>query len=397
MQTAYLNCKNKINYFQKSTPLALVAFGFLLSLSQQSLGCLSALQGGNSVYLAQATGSGDLCALADRYARAADILRQNKIDALRIAEVRAPRLAKPAHWEAYKRENRTSNPINLYTLPHQPRQSTWTGWDMAAQTTENYAKHYYDQINNGTFRRMDLSAEMTRSLHYKTLHLSESQTAGRWRTGIGISRAFSRDYAHTEEEIRVGTTSTYRNMLSAGRIMTWESTACTEDLTPEERRLIPVGREFELDLNNLPRRGGLFIDARGQRRQCGYFVYAAENEIQPQISALQDDVNGRMRRLSSSQGRYQPANDPLFIASRAQRWFVSLHPFVGGNGRTSRLLMDQILLSVGLPPALIADVDLDFVTTEENWAVEIAKGVEKTVRFVESCAQNHRAPQCAAY
>lgn len=55
-----------------------------------------------------------------------------------------------------------------------------------------------------------------------------------------------------------------------------------------------------------------------------------------------------MRWLQSIQGEH-----PVKIAADAHYKLVSIHPWVDGNGRTSRLLMDLILMQHGYPPALI--------------------------------------------
>jgi Fic family protein len=44
---------------------------------------------------------------------------------------------------------------------------------------------------------------------------------------------------------------------------------------------------------------------------------------------------------------------PIKIASRAHFKLVRVHPFVDGNGRTARLLMNLILLQHGYPLAII--------------------------------------------
>lgn len=52
--------------------------------------------------------------------------------------------------------------------------------------------------------------------------------------------------------------------------------------------------------------------------------------------------------LRSIQGEH-----PVKISSDAHYKLVSIHPFVDGNGRASRLLMDLILIQYGYPPAII--------------------------------------------
>lgn len=49
-------------------------------------------------------------------------------------------------------------------------------------------------------------------------------------------------------------------------------------------------------------------------------------------------------------------NSPT-LAIEAHLKFVSIHPFVDGNGRTARLLMNLILLQSGYPPAVISKED----------------------------------------
>ena len=44
---------------------------------------------------------------------------------------------------------------------------------------------------------------------------------------------------------------------------------------------------------------------------------------------------------------------PVLRAARAHYGLVAVHPFVDGNGRTARLLMNLLLIRAGYPPALL--------------------------------------------
>jgi len=48
---------------------------------------------------------------------------------------------------------------------------------------------------------------------------------------------------------------------------------------------------------------------------------------------------------------------PVERAAKVHAEFVKIHPFIDGNGRTSRLLMNYELMKVGFPPAVIKAID----------------------------------------
>jgi len=49
----------------------------------------------------------------------------------------------------------------------------------------------------------------------------------------------------------------------------------------------------------------------------------------------------------------QTVEEPILLASLVHLKFVSIHPFIDGNGRTARLLMNLVLLQNGYPQAII--------------------------------------------
>jgi Fic family protein len=59
---------------------------------------------------------------------------------------------------------------------------------------------------------------------------------------------------------------------------------------------------------------------------------------------------------------------PLIIASEAHMRFVSIHPFIDGNGRTARLIMNLILLQHGFTPVIIKNKDrISYLDAIEDW------------------------------
>lgn len=48
---------------------------------------------------------------------------------------------------------------------------------------------------------------------------------------------------------------------------------------------------------------------------------------------------------------------PVERAAHAHLWLVDIHPFVDGNGRTARLLINLLLLQAGYPIAILRNED----------------------------------------
>lgn len=60
------------------------------------------------------------------------------------------------------------------------------------------------------------------------------------------------------------------------------------------------------------------------------------------------------------------SDHPVKIATDAHFKLVNIHPFVDGNGRIARLLMNLILMQAGYPPAIIRKEDRnEYITSLE--------------------------------
>lgn len=80
---------------------------------------------------------------------------------------------------------------------------------------------------------------------------------------------------------------------------------------------------------------------------------------------------------------------PVAFAGEAHYRLVSIHPFVDGNGRTARLLMNLLLMMYGYPPAIIRKRDrLAYISSLEkaqlggsknDYEIIIAKAVNRSL------------------
>ena len=90
----------------------------------------------------------------------------------------------------------------------------------------------------------------------------------------------------------------------------------------------------------------------GQYRTLPARIVGAAHEPPPawDIPAQMDDWASRLQAQTG-------VMEPVTLAAMAHHQLVAMHPFIDGNGRTARLIMNLILLRAGYPPAIIARVN----------------------------------------
>lgn len=95
--------------------------------------------------------------------------------------------------------------------------------------------------------------------------------------------------------------------------------------------------------------------------QAGHYrtiqVYISGTEY---IPPAPDDVPHLMKHLVDQMHSSRSTLHPIELAAMAHKQLVDIHPFVDGNGRTARLLMNLILVNTGygvasIPPVLRND------------------------------------------
>lgn len=91
----------------------------------------------------------------------------------------------------------------------------------------------------------------------------------------------------------------------------------------------------------------------------GGFTPPAGNEMYMQIKNFYEDLKVKENELN-----------PIEIAAWTHAEFVRIHPFIDGNGRTGRLLMNYQLLTHGYLPISVAKENrLDYYNALEAFAV----------------------------
>lgn len=103
--------------------------------------------------------------------------------------------------------------------------------------------------------------------------------------------------------------------------------------------------------------GGIYRNQEVRISGAG-FTPPVGNEMYLQVKNFYEDLN-RKKDLN-----------PIELAAWTHAEFVRIHPFIDGNGRTSRLLMNYQLMSRGfLPVSVDKETRLDYYNALEQYAV----------------------------
>jgi Fic family protein len=119
------------------------------------------------------------------------------------------------------------------------------------------------------------------------------------------------------------------------------------------------------------------------------------------VSAEMQEFCAWLAQASVPGNKWQ-SKDALLLASAAHAWFVTIHPFIDGNGRVGRLILNLLLMRYGYPIAIITTADrgryydsLEISQTSDLSALTslVAECVEESLEEYEVAALEQREHQ----
>lgn len=112
-------------------------------------------------------------------------------------------------------------------------------------------------------------------------------------------------------------------------------------------------------------------------------------EVAQQLSWLRVFTAANLQLLANKRGTVSP----IELAAFVQRWFVTVHPFGDGNGRTSRVVQDMLLAGFNLPFAPSGDLYNDATTEWSSYLEQTYKTTESMLAALEYCSSlNYTLP-----
>ncbi len=111
---------------------------------------------------------------------------------------------------------------------------------------------------------------------------------------------------------------------------------------------------------------------------CGILSFPHSSVVKATVNHLISLINHFLNTNKSDEATYM-------FAVMMQKQFVALHPFADGNGRTSRWVMDYIMLKAGLPLIIHHNMNYDLTTNEISFLSQAKRGSLFGVLTLEQC------------
>lgn len=117
---------------------------------------------------------------------------------------------------------------------------------------------------------------------------------------------------------------------------------------------------------------------RGKYREKSVFIEGADT-----ITALPSTIPSRLDNIIEAYNNNKLEHGVIYAVSRFHADFEEIHPFIDGNGRTGRLIMNLELLKAGYPITIIEKDDRPIYYESLETAQTGERNIEPLMTFIE--------------
>ncbi|AZZ36812.1 hypothetical protein CIK05_08425 [Bdellovibrio sp. qaytius] len=302
------------------------------------------------------------CSLQDRLSAIRKTYAAQGINVDEIGEYKALRFIDRNSWEKSKRLSIT--PLNIYD----PAPITWKIWEGGIDSILKSPP----ELNKETFAKINTVLLTDGTTSIKDKITDQSKMPGEFRAKGDKTVGFCVDF---------GRTDMYRTMIrnseiSMERYLThWETETGV-------RFSDVVKKENGPD----PRDANMNAEIRMTRDSCGNgsgmsVYYSPSKDVKDQIEWIRIFIKTNLEAFQQNNAKIAPVE----LAAVVQKWFVSIHPFADGNGRTSRAVQDLIMHNFALPFVPGGDLQNDATEEVEIYIENTYKSLELMLSVLEQC------------
>lgn len=292
------------------------------------------------------------CKLSDDYQSVKDQLQKNfDVDAENTVAYRALRLIDQDEYDKRKREVNFM-PWKVYA----PAPSTWILWEKGAA-------------------RVD---EMAADANLKPLTLEDIEDLNKLLISKDMMTSLAKLKGNTPGRIR-----TWINFVPPGTEF-----KCEENPMSDEDYNLMSNYDLK-DFEGKPLIGTRFFKkCKTGRGYGGVITFMASSKVKKELQRWLDHYNSNLQKYLAGD---QMDVSPLEFIIDAQRWFIAIHPFGDGNGRTARFLQDLFLKKLDLP--FMPTGRISMLATRNEYQQRSKKEIETSVKYLNSCLSEYQKRQ----
>jgi hypothetical protein len=285
------------------------------------------------------------CALQDSYQQVkADLQNNFGVDAEYTATYRALRLIDEHDWDGGRRRL-NHMPWKIY----EPAPDTWILWERGAELVD----------------------QMVADPNLKALTIADIEKLNRVLISKAMMSTLARWKGNAPGKIR-----TSAIFLPPGAEFT-----CDRPMSAAAYKIIS---NYDLkDYEGNPLLRPKFFGKCANGGYKGQIWYLASSKVNKEMERWLEHFNTYYQKFINGE-----ASDltPLEFIVDSQRWFLAIHPFGDGNGRTSRFLQDFLLKKLGLP--YMPTGRLSMLSTRATYLKDSYNEMVKSVNYLNTCLDN---------
>lgn len=313
------------------------------------------------------------CAIQDRLTKLRADYAAIGVDVDEIGEYKILRFIDRGSYERAKVAKKA--PTEIYD----PAPATWQVWEKGidslfkGQQLKNVLFGHMN-LDQNIFSRINLVLLTDGVTSIKDKNTSQSKKPGefRHRSDVGVGWCAGTD---KESAYRAGIRKSEDSMERYQK--RWESTMGVEFRDIVKKEDGPNWRRADLQ-------SGMNISEGTCRGGSGVFIgYSDSAQVERQIDWIRIFIKSNLE----SYQRGEPKLSPVELAAVVQKWFVSVHPFADGNGRTSRGVQELIMANFGLPFVPGGDLQNDAMEDVDVYVENTYNKLDVMLTTLEGCVQ----------
>lgn len=314
------------------------------------------------------------CEFQDRYKNVKSIFGRYGRNIENVTEYRALRFINQFDYLKNLNSKKLS-PIHIY----EPAPETWQIW---SNGIEEVLKNFSGQnvlLNQNTITaenigQMNKLLMENNGVTLKDKNISSKAAIGQYRTYADNSAGYCMKTNATEDK---------KNIVLAQNSISAFQSAFEKYTKKSFSNFIQDNNGLWADVATMNPMMNIRDFACGDQLNQSFLYYTPGHMVVSQVNWVQLFVD----EVIKSYKKNQPILAPTELSAIVQKWLVSIHPFVDGNGRTSRAVQDVISKSFSLPYVPAGTLQNDALEKVDTYVENTYRETEKMLSFLEDCAQ----------